>query len=83
MEHSKLYGLSSCFYCKQCKELLESRNVSFDEVLVDMLPPDERKEALRALKKVNPRASFPTIVFANGTVIVGYKPAQIKEALLP
>lgn len=47
---------------------------------VDVLTGDKRKAVIEAVKAVNPRCSFPTIVIGN-QVIVGYKESEIKEAL--
>jgi hypothetical protein len=47
---------------------------------VDRLDPEKRRTVLEEIKKVNPECTFPTFV-AGEKVIVGFKEAEIKEAL--
>lgn len=75
-----LYALSTCIHCKKTKEFLDDCGVMYDCVFVDKLEGDERKQTIEAIKKVNPKLSFPTLV-VNDDAIVGFKQDQIKEAL--
>ncbi len=76
----KVYSLSTCSHCKSAKKLLGDCTVKYEFVDVDLLEGDERKSILEDIKKFNPKCSFPTIIIG-GTVIVGYKEKEIKEAL--
>jgi glutaredoxin-like protein NrdH len=76
----KLYSLSTCGHCKDTKELLKQCRVDYDCVDVDTLGPDQRKTFLEEIQKLNPQCTFPTLV-AGDKVIVGFKKAEIKEAL--
>jgi len=82
MEQPKvfIYALSTCGHCKNTKRLLDSHNVSYDHVDVDLLPRDEMKKVLEDVRKVNPQTSFPTILIGDKT-IVGYREVEIMEAL--
>jgi len=76
----KLYALSTCGHCRSTKKLLEDCHVEYDCVEVDMCTGEERQAILDEVRELNPNCSFPTIVIGD-TVIVGYKEAEIKEAL--
>ncbi len=76
----RMYSLSTCSHCKATKKLLNDCEVSFDFTDVDLLEGEERQAVLEAVRKINPRCSFPTTIIGD-TVIVGYKEDEIKEAL--
>ena len=76
----KLYSLSTCSHCRATKRLLDECTVQYEFTDVDLLDGDERATILEDVRKVNPRCSFPTIIIGE-TVIVGYREAEIKNAL--
>jgi glutaredoxin-like protein NrdH len=76
----KLYALSTCLHCRNCKELLNERGCSYECVDVDKLEPAERKAVLEEVKNINPKISFPTLVIGD-KVIVGFKKEEIQEIL--
>lgn len=75
-----LYALTTCSHCKRTKELLDDCGAEYDCVFVDKLQGEERKEMIEAIKKVNPKLSFPTLLLDEETVI-GFKEARIMEIL--
>ncbi len=75
-----LYALTTCVHCKKTKEYLDDRGAEYDCIFVDKLEGDERKQIIEAIKKVNPKLSFPTLL-VDEEAIVGFKQDQIKEAL--
>jgi glutaredoxin-like protein NrdH len=75
-----LYALSTCAWCKKTKALLNSMNVEYSYIDVDLLKGGERDKVIEDLKKWNPRCSFPTLVINNMSV-VGYKEDEIREVL--
>lgn len=75
-----LYSLSTCSFCQAIKKMLTDLNIEFTCFEADELSPDEKKNALRELRKVNPKCSFPTVV-VDDSVIVGYKIQEIKETI--
>lgn len=75
-----LYTLTTCSHCKKTKELLDGCGAEYDCVFVDKLQGEERKEMIEAIKKVNPKLSFPTLLLGEETV-VGFKEARIMEIL--
>ena len=81
MQHNvKLYSLSTCSHCRATKRLLDECTVLYEFTDVDLLDGDERAMILEDIRKLNPCCSFPTIVIGK-TVIVGYREAEIKNAL--
>ena len=78
--HVELYSLSTCSHCKDTKDLLDQCGIDYDCVDVDRLDADKRRTILEEIKKVNPQCTFPTMV-AGEKVIIGFKEAEIKEAL--
>jgi glutaredoxin len=79
--HVMLYALSTCGWCKKTKGLLEELKVEFYYIHVDQLQGEERTEAIEAVKKWNPRCSFPSLVVNDSQCIIGYDEAKIKDAL--
>ena len=79
--HVMLYALSTCGWCKRTKGLLEDMKVDFYYTDVDLLQGAERTEAIDAIKKWNPRCSFPSLVYNDSQCIIGFDEAKIKEIL--
>jgi len=75
------YGLSTCIWCKRTRQFLEEEGVQFDYTYVDLLTGQERQDAVDAVRKFNPRTSFPTIVVDGSECVVGFKKDEIKKAL--
>jgi hypothetical protein len=46
-----------------------------------LLTGAEREKAVKELTALNPSSSFPTMVIGENRVIIGYKEAEIREAL--
>jgi glutaredoxin len=76
-----MYALSTCGWCRKTKKLLEGRGVEFRYVDVDLLDPKEKSEVMEDLERWNPRRSFPTLVFDDDRVVVGFKPDEIERQL--
>ena len=76
-----LYALSTCGWCRKTRRFLESQEVAFDYIYVDLLELDERKEVLAQVRQWNPSSSFPTIVVDDSEGIVGFREDRMMEAL--
>jgi len=81
MGHLMLYALSTCPWCKKTKGLLNDLGVEYSYVDVDLLKPEEKSRATETIKKWNPACSFPTLVLDDKKCIVGFKEAEIRNAL--
>lgn len=79
--HIMLYALSTCGWCKKTKALLEDLKVAYDYTDVDLLQGADRTAAIEAVKKWNPRCSFPSLVLNDNRCIIGYDEVKIKDAL--
>ncbi len=75
------YGLSTCIWCKRTRQFLESNDVAFDFVYVDLLQGAEREAVVEQVRRWNPSVSFPTLVIDGERCIIGYRPEEIQEAL--
>jgi len=75
----KLYSLSTCPVCKKVKEFLASNSIEYELIEVDTLESGEQWLAMKELKKINPKETFPTVVVENA--IVGYDEEGLKQIL--
>jgi len=76
----KIYTLSTCSHCKAAKKFLNDCGASYDCIELDLLAGEERVDRLNEVLKLNPQASFPTILIGD-EVIVGFQVQRIKEVL--
>lgn len=76
-----LYALSTCGWCRKTRQLLEDLQVAYDYEYVDLLQGKERDDAIDSVERLNPDRSFPTIVFNDSKIIIGFKENEIREAL--
>lgn len=77
----RLIAISTCGWCRKCRRLLESYEIQYKYIYVDLLPPDEKDQFKQTeLKPYNARMTYPTVIIKE-KVIIGYEEDQIKEAL--
>ncbi len=76
-----IFTLTTCSHCKNTKEYLNECGIEYTYVDVDKTQGEERKAVLEEVKKFNPDLSFPTIIIDEDKVIVGFKKAELEEAL--
>lgn len=76
----KLYALSTCSHCRDCKALLAQLGCNYTCIDVDQLAPEQRQAILAEIREINPRISFPTLVVGD-KVIIGFKKEEIQESL--
>ena len=76
-----LFALSTCGWCKKTREHLEKLNLEYDYIYVDLTEGAERNEAVETLQKYNKDISFPTIVYNDKDIIIGYKPDEIDDLI--
>ncbi len=77
-----VYALVTCRHCMKTKEFLDAQKIPYHFIYVDSFTSDARKLMMEKVRSYNPRGSFPTVVAPNGTVIVGHREQQLKEALI-
>lgn len=77
----KLYGLSTCVWCKKTKELLDKIGCQYEYIYVDQLDEKDKDIAMKQIRKWNPRSSFPTVVINDKLCVIGFKEVEIREAI--
>jgi len=75
----KLYSLSTCPVCKKVKEYLKNNNIDCEIIEVDLLDGGEQWVALKELKRINPKETFPTLVVEKA--VIGFDEENIKKVL--
>ena len=55
----KLYTISTCIWCKRLKNKLDSADISYSYVDIDMLPYEEKEDLKIQLRQHRPRLAFP------------------------
>lgn len=76
----KVYGLSTCGFCKRAKRLLKDLGVEYETIDIDTLEVEKKREMLLEVRRLNPDLSYPTLVI-NGEIVVGFDEARIREVL--
>ena len=76
----KLWALSTCGWCRRTKELLVEEGVDHEFVDIDLCVGEERDAHTAKARELNPRGNYP-VIQVDDTVIVGYDPDKIREAL--
>ncbi len=76
-----LYAISTCVWCKKTKKLLNSLNVDYYYVDVDLLEETEREEVEKEVMKWNPSCSFPTLVINDRESVSGYDEEEIRSKI--
>lgn len=74
------YTLSTCGYCEITKKMLDDIAVEYKSIVVDLLPADEKEQAIQDITKFNPRCTFPTLIYGD-KVVIGMKLQEIKDML--
>ncbi len=80
MQTTILFALTTCTYCQNIKKMIDSNNIDFTCIELDLLFGQERRDKMEELEKYNPARSFPTTVIGD-RIITGYRIEEIKAAL--
>jgi len=81
MNKIKFFSLSTCIWCRKTRTHLDENGIKYEEIMVDKLAEEEKEESLKELERYNASRSFPTLVFDEGKVVIGFKPEEIRNAL--
>ncbi len=76
-----LYALSTCVWCRKTKKLLDSLDVEYEYIFVDLLEGSEEEQVMDQVGRYNSGQTFPTLVIDGKRVIVGFKEPEIRKAL--
>jgi glutaredoxin-like protein NrdH len=81
MHKIRFYSLSTCIWCRKTRNYMNENHIQYDEITIDQLVGETKEKALSELAKYNPIRSFPTLVFLDGSTVIGFKPDEIRKAL--
>lgn len=76
----RLYGLTTCPYCRMTKRYLDDHGISYELTEVDRLEGDERQATIDEVKRLSGGTSFPVLV-ADEEVVVGFNKTRIADVL--
>jgi len=76
-----MYAISTCVWCKRTKQFLKNNSVEFEYVDVDLCNDEDQEKIEKEIIERGGRLSYPTLVVDDKTLITGYKPDKITEAL--
>ena len=77
----RLYGLSTCGWCRDAREFLTKRGVDFDYAYVDLLEGDDLAAVVEEVKRWDPGLVFPVVVVDDAEAVVGFRPERLEEIL--
>jgi alkyl hydroperoxide reductase subunit F len=72
----RIFSTPTCSYCKQAKEFLSSKGISFEDIDVSSNP-----EGLKEMRNITGGARTVPVIVIDNTVIVGYEEADIAKTL--
>jgi len=72
----RIFSTPTCPYCKQAKEFLSSKGISFEDIDVSSNP-----EGLKEMKNITGGARTVPVIVIDDTVIVGYEETDIAKTL--
>lgn len=75
MKKITLYTTPTCVFCPAIKKLLDTENVTYQEIDVS-----ENTEALEHMKKISGQMGVPVTVI-DAEVIIGFNKKKIKKSL--
>jgi len=75
----RLYSLSTCPTCKKVKRFLDSRDIKYEFIEVDLLDSGEQWVTSKEVRRYNPAVTYPTLVIEE--VITEFDENAIKESL--
>jgi glutaredoxin-like protein NrdH len=78
----EFYGISTCGWCRKTREWLDSHNIPYNLVYLDLIEGEEKEDVKARVSKYVSRISVPIIIINEGEkVIQGYKPEEYEECL--
>lgn len=69
----KVLALSTCGFCKRGMEFLDSHNIKYQYLYVDLLPKEQRKRLSEEFKeKFKQRGLYPTLIVDDEEFQLGF-----------
>jgi glutaredoxin-like protein NrdH len=77
-----IFTLSTCGWCKKCKQYLNDKNIKYRYVDIDKIDPSEKSKVLAYLREnYKPeRISYPFVV-CDDKFVVGYDPTKYEKLI--
>lgn len=79
-EKVRLWGLSTCPWCRKTKQWLTANGVDFEFVDLDQLADREYDVVMSEVYRLSGARSFPVVKIGD-VVVVGYAPEKYARAL--
>jgi len=76
-----LFALSTCVWCKKTRNLLDSLDIDYTYIYVDLLDREDQAQVEKDIYAVSSQVTFPTIVINGKTVITGFDEQKIIKEL--
>ena len=76
-----MYTISTCGWCKQCKQFMKDKGVQHEYIDVDLCTEKDRNTIHDEIKRRGGALSFPTIIIDGKKLITGFRQKEIEEAL--
>jgi glutaredoxin-like protein NrdH len=77
-----IFTLSTCMWCKKCKNYLKERDIKYKYIDIDNVKPEQKSEILDYLRESykTDRIAYPFLV-CDDKFIVGYDPSKYDELM--
>ena len=70
----QIFTLSTCMWCKKCKQYLRDKDVQYKYIDVDRIQPSQKARIMEFLREnYQERISYPFLI-CDGKAVVGYDP---------
>jgi glutaredoxin len=76
-----LYALSTCFWCRKTKNLLDSLKIEYTVHFVDLLKGRKQSEALAVMRKGGAKEQFPMLFISGKRAVTGFDEEKIRKAV--
>lgn len=76
-----MYNLTTCNHCVRVHDFLNQHGIAHHDITVDYFTGKARANIVAKIRSYNPKVSFPTLVFPDGKVVIGYREAMLAEAI--
>ena len=77
----KVYALSTCIWCKKAKTFLESNNIAYSFIFVDLQPKEDQDKIEDMLEEHTSIISYPIIISDKCDPIIGYNKDKLEELI--
>lgn len=80
MKKVKMYGLSTCPWCRKTKQFLAENKIQCEIVDYDLASEEEQEKIQKEIMKYGGTGGFPFVII-EGEAVQGYNPEKYKKLL--